>query len=83
MSRISLFLGVAFSLVAASLAVSQEAEAQALITRVYDGNDFESYSFDPPYWSYHSKGFWRSKSAHWLYGNHRYVFIDITLTDSR
>jgi len=75
----SLILG----LVLASVAVSQEAEAQALITRVYYGNDLESYSLDPPYWSYHWKGFWHSKSAHWLYGNHHFVFIDIKLTESR
>jgi hypothetical protein len=75
----SLILG----LVWASVAVSQEAEAQALITRVYDGNDFESYCLDPPYWSYHWKGFWHSRSAHWLYGNHRFVFIDIKLTEPR
>jgi len=75
----NLVLGLA----ALSIAVSQKAEAQALITRVYDGNDFESYCSDPPYWSYQSKGFCHSKSAHWLYGNHRYVFIDIKLTESR
>jgi len=70
----SLVLG----LVATSIGVSEETEAQtALMTRVYDGSDFESYYCDPPYWSYRSNGFWRSKSAHWLYKNHRYVFIDI------
>jgi hypothetical protein len=68
-------------LVWASIAASQEAEAQGLVTRVYDGNDFETYSLDPPYWSYHWNGFWHSQSAHWLYGNHRYVFIDIKLTE--
>ena len=75
----SLVLG----LVAASIAASQEAEAQALLIRVYDGNDFESYSLDPPYWTYHAKGFWDSRSAHWFYRNHRYVFIDIKLPKSR
>lgn len=52
--------------------------------RVYDGDDLESYYSDPPYWSYYSRGFWHSKKAHWLYQNHRYVFIDIKLdfTDS-
>jgi hypothetical protein len=69
----SLVLG----LVATSIGVSQKTEAQAVITRVYDGNDFGNYCLDPPYWSYHSKGFWHSKSAHWLYENHRDVFIDI------
>jgi hypothetical protein len=67
-------------LVAISIAVSQHAEAQVLITRVYYGNDFENYSLDPPFWSYHSTKFWHSKSGHWLYGNHHYVFIDIKLT---
>jgi hypothetical protein len=75
----SLILG----LVWASVAISQEAGNKALITRVYDGNDFAGYSLDPPYWSYHLKGFWHSKSAHWLYGNHRRVFIDIKLTGMR
>lgn len=72
-------------LVAVSVCISQPAEAQTVVTRVYDGNDFESYSLDPPFWTYHSKGFGHSKSAHWLYHNHRYVFIDIkaTLTDLR
>jgi hypothetical protein len=64
--------------VATSIGVSQEKGAPtANMTRVYDGKDFESYYLDPPYWTYHSKGFGVPKSAHWLYGNHRYVFIDI------
>lgn len=71
----SLLLGM----VAISISFPQVSEAQAVMTRVYDGNDFESYYSDPPYWSYHSKGLWHSKSAHWLYANHRYVFIDIKL----
>jgi len=66
-------------LMATSIGVSQKAEAQSLITRVYDGNDFGSYYSDPPYWSYQPKGFWCRKSAHWFYKNHRYVFIDIKL----
>jgi hypothetical protein len=76
---------LALGLVAISSGVAQKAEAQALITRVYDGDDFGSYYLDPPYWSYHSRGFWHRKSAHWLYKNHRYVFIDIKLNyaDSR
>ena len=41
-------------------------EAQALITRVYDGDDFGSYYLDPPSWIYQSKGFWSRKSAHWF-----------------
>jgi hypothetical protein len=47
------------------------------MTLVYDGNDFESYYTDPPFWIYLPNGLWHSKSAHWLYKNHRYVFIDI------
>ena len=70
-------------LVATSLGVLQAAGDKALMTRVYDGNDFESYCLDPPYWSYHSEG--GAKSAHWLYKNHRHVFIDIKVNyaDSR
>jgi hypothetical protein len=69
--------------IAASIGASQEAKAQTHLIRVYDGNDFESYSLDPPYWSYHPKGFWHSRSAHWFYRNHRYIFIDIKLSESR
>jgi hypothetical protein len=47
------------------------------MTVVYDGNDFESYYSDPPCWIYLPKGVWHSKNAHWLYKNHRYVFVDI------
>jgi hypothetical protein len=77
----SLLLG----LVAISFGVSQESKARSSVTRVYGGNDFEGYALDPPYWSYYSRGFGHSKSAHWLYKNHRYVFIDIKLNyaDSR
>jgi hypothetical protein len=64
-------------LVAVSVCIPQAAEAQPVVIRADDGNDFESYSLDPPWWSYHSKGFRNSKHAHWLYHNHRYVFIDI------
>jgi hypothetical protein len=71
----SLVLG----LVATALGVAQGAEAQAVLTRVYRGNDFANYYSDPPYWSYHSDGFSHSKSAHWLYRNHQRVFIDIKL----
>ena len=74
--RMSCFV---LGLMATSIGVSQKAEAQSLITRVYDGDDFGSYYSDPPYWSYQSKGFWSRKSAHWFYKNHRYVFIDIKL----
>jgi hypothetical protein len=66
-------------LIAASVCGSQKAEAQPVVIQVYDGNDFENYSLDPPYWSYYSKGFGDSKHAHWLYHNHRYVFIDIRM----
>lgn len=77
----SLLLG----LVAISFGVSQESKARPSVTRVYGGNDFEGYALDPPCWSYHSRGFGHSKSAHWLYKNHRHVFIDIKLNyaDSR
>jgi hypothetical protein len=77
--------GFLLGLVAISIGLPQVSEAQAVMTRVYDGDDFEDYYSDPPYWSYHSKGLWDSKSAHWLYENHRYVFIDIKLNyaDSR
>jgi hypothetical protein len=49
------------------ISLSQEAENQAVITRVYDGDDFGSYYLDPPYWSYQPKRFWSRKSAHWFY----------------
>ena len=62
-----------------TMTVSQASEAQAIMTRVYRGDDFGDYYSDPPYWSYTSHGSGHSKSAHWLYKNHRYVFIDITL----
>ena len=76
-----LFLGLA----ATSVCALQETEAQTLVTRVYHEDDIGSYAFDPPFWSYHSKGYWHSESAHWLYHNHRYVFIDIEVnaTDFR
>jgi hypothetical protein len=45
--------------------------------RVYHGKDFANYYSDPPYWSYRPKGFGHHGSAHWLYKNHRDVFIDI------
>jgi hypothetical protein len=74
--RISiLILGIAVT----SLGISQGTENKAVMTRVYDGNDFETYYLDPPCWIYLSRGFWHTKSAHWLYKNHRYVFIDIKL----
>ncbi len=56
---------------------AQHSEAKAVMTLVYDGNDFESYYSDPPCWIYLPNDLWHSKSAHWLYKNHRYVFIDI------
>ena len=74
--RMSCFVLV---LMATLISLSQEAETQAVITRVYDGDDFGSYYLDPPYWSYQPKGFWSCKSAHWFYKNHRNVFIDIKL----
>ncbi|HMD41592.1 MAG TPA: hypothetical protein VKH45_00840 [Candidatus Acidoferrum sp.] len=76
-----LFLG----LLAISVCGSQVSEAQTLVTRVYNGKEFEGYSLDPPFWTYHSKGYRHSKSAHWVYRSHRYVFIDIRMnfTDLR
>lgn len=70
---------VVVGLVAASMGVSQDSSAHVRVTRVYDGNDFGSYYLDLPYWSYRSKGIWHRKAAHWLYENHRYVFIDIRI----
>ena len=67
-------------LVAGSITgVSQETQAQAVLSRVYDGNDYSGYYLDPPYWSFHPKRFWNAKNAHWLFHNHRYVFLDIRL----
>jgi hypothetical protein len=66
-------------LIAISIGVLQKAEAQALVTRVYEGNDFGGYYLDPPYWSYHFVRSWHRKSEHWLYRNHRFVFIDIKI----
>ena len=74
----SLVLGLA----ATSVCVLQETEAQTLVTRVYHENDIGSYAFDPPFWTYYSNGYWHSKSSHWLYHNHRYVFIDISVDSS-
>jgi hypothetical protein len=65
------------AIIATSIVTSQRSEAKAVMTVVYDGNDFESYYSDPPCWIYLPNGVWRSKSAHWLFKNHRYVFIDI------
>jgi hypothetical protein len=52
-----------FGMMAASIGVSQRAEAQAFITLAYDGDDFSSYYLDPPYWSYQPKGFCSRKNA--------------------
>jgi hypothetical protein len=38
-----------------------------------------SAALDPPFWTYHAEGWCHSKSAHWLYANHRCVFIDIKM----
>ena len=64
-------------LFAISLCVSQESEAQTLVTRFYNGKELESYSSDPLFCRYYAKGVSHSKSTHWLYRNHRYIFIDI------
>jgi hypothetical protein len=80
MRTCSLALGCAFALFAISGIVSQESEAKAFITRLSNVNYVGDYYLDPPYWRYHVKGFRKSKIAHWLYENHRYVFIDIKLS---
>jgi hypothetical protein len=69
-------------LFAASISVAQGAETRAVLTRVHNGGDYESYYLDPPSWSYHPKRSGRSKNAHWLYKNHRQVFIDIKISDA-
>ena len=61
---------------------SQETQAQAVMSRVYDSNDYSGYYLDPPYWSFHPKRFWNSKNSHWLFHNHRYVFLDIRVSDA-
>jgi hypothetical protein len=68
-------------LVAASITFAQKAQTRAVMTRVYDGDDYESYSLDPPYWSYQPKRSGYSKNGHWLFKNHRHVFIDIKVSD--
>ena len=72
-------------LLAISVCGSQESEAQTFVTRFYSGKELESYSLGRPFWIYHSKRASHSKAAHWLYCNHRYVFIDIRMnfTDLR
>jgi hypothetical protein len=73
---------LAWGLFAIAGIVSQRSEAKAFITRVYNVNYVGDYCLDPPCWRYHFKGFRRSKIAHWLYENHRHVFIDIKLSGS-
>jgi hypothetical protein len=68
-------------LVAGSTGVSQKTQPQGVLGRVYDGNDYSSYYLDPPY-SFHPKRFWNVKNAHWLFHNHRYVFLDIKVSDA-
>jgi len=69
----SLVVGLA----ATSIGLSQGTENKAVMIRVYHGKDFANYYLDPPYWSYCPKGFRHSETAHWLFKNHRDVFIDI------
>jgi hypothetical protein len=59
--------------------ISQAAEAQTVVTRIYNQKELERYALDPPFWTYHAEGWCHSKSAHWLYANHRCVFIDIKM----
>jgi hypothetical protein len=66
-------------LVAMSVCISQKTEAQTFVTRIYNHKELERYALDPPFWTYHAEGSSHSKSAHWLYANHRCVFIDIRL----
>ena len=69
--------GLVLGLVAISVCAVRETDAQTLLTRVHHRKELEGYSLDPPFWTYHAKGFRHSKKAHWLYRNHREVFIDI------
>jgi|SRR5271165_2113222 len=71
--------GLVLGLVAMSVCVAQETDAQTFVTRIHHRKEFEGYSLDPPFWTYRAKGFRHSKTAHWVYGNHRYVFIDIEM----
>ncbi len=71
---------LALQLAAMSFAFSQGSEAKAVLTYVYGGHDFRNYCLDPPFWSYSAKGEWHSRSVHWLYRNHRDVFIDIKIS---
>ena len=67
-------------LLAISVCGSQQSEAQTFVARLYNGNELEGYSSDPPFWTYQSKGVSHFKVAHWLYCNHRHVFIDIEVS---
>jgi hypothetical protein len=69
----SLVVGLA----ATSIGISEGTANKAVMLRVYHGNDFANYYLDPPYWSYRPKRFGHPGSSHWLYKNHRDVFIDI------
>jgi hypothetical protein len=77
--------GLILGLVAISICVVRETDAQTFLTRIHHRKDLEGYSLDPPFWTYHAKEFGNSRHAYWLYGNHRYVFIDIEMdiADSR
>ena len=74
----SLLLGF----ITAFSSVSQGAEMQAVIRRVYHGNDFRGYYMDPPCWRFYPRPSCHSKSSHWLYENHRQVFIEITIDEA-
>jgi hypothetical protein len=70
---------VVLGLVATSVGVAEGSEIEAVVHRVYLGNDYGQQYFDPPYWSYLRGEFPHSQSEHWLYKNHRHIFIDIEL----
>jgi hypothetical protein len=69
----SLVVGLA----ATSIGISQGTANKAVMIRVHHGEDFADYYLDPPYWSYRATGFGHRGPSHWLYKNHRDVFIDI------
>jgi hypothetical protein len=70
---------VVLVLVAMSVCALQKTGAQTFLTRIHNGKELEGYALDPPFWTYQAKGWLHSKSARWLYCNHRHVFIDIKM----
>jgi hypothetical protein len=67
-------------LVAISACISQQTEAQTFETRAYNEKELERFAFDPPFWIF--CGELNTKSNHWLYANHRFVFIDIKVENT-